>query len=571
MNKRKHKTVSKDTLRKREATAFHRRIWTVFCDMGFVYVPTQGKEFVLGNRKIEIDAAYIKDNIILLCEDTIENGEGTDHVIKKNEAAEKIAGDRNGFLSWFSGLSEATLQQKNEFGSSRIKVYYLYFSKYHEDWSSDDIKRFKHLRLIPVKVLEYFRWIVQCLKLSAIGEFYRFMGLQMRDVGAVNNSSEKKSFDASIVYPTQFIGGDEKLRVVSFMISAEDMLQVAYVLRRDGWENPDFVYQRLVDKNKIRKIRQFLCENKTTFYNNIIAILPNNVKVENVNGETKGIFDVMDDTAMWNRLLIPKDFNTIGIIDGQHRVFAYHEGGVSDTLIAPLRKKLHLLVTGIVFPEGMPEVEKARIQSKIFLDINCNAKPVSANLLLHIRKMQAPLEDVSLAQDVVDRLNKIGMFRGQFQDSDLSTGKIHTASIIKFALRYLVSINPAEGKGSFISNWNGDVDALKHGNDVAKHSYVEYCANNIGVYFGGVKKAFQSEWAWSGGDTLLPSVVTINGFLLALSKILLKEPFKDVEYYCEKFKKVKVEFSTKKFPYRSSQYHKFARQIVNEGWGIDCP
>ena len=283
--------------------------------------------------------------------------------------------------------------------------------------------------------------------------------------------------------------------------------------------------------------------------------------------ESKSIFAVSDETRKWTQLSIPRDFNTIGIIDGQHRVYAYHEGGKLDGKASVLRKKLHLLVTGIVFPETMPEIEVRKIQSKIFVDINGNAKPVDAGLLLHIKKMQAPLADTSLAQDVIDSLNRSGLFEDKFQESKLYTGKIRSASIVKFALRYLVAIDPVEGKGSFIKYWGGDVTALRSENEDAMKSYIGFCAKSLDDYFLSVKQTFAADWNWEGGSTLLPSVVTINGFLLALSKVLLKEGPQTKAYYLEKFKNLKVDFSKKKFKYRSSQYHKFAHQIVKDSWG----
>ena len=353
------------------------------------------------------------------------------------------------------------------------------------------------------------------------------------------------------------------------MISADEMLKIAYVMRRDGWENSDVVYQRLIEKNKIKKIREFLCANQTTFYNNIIAVLPDSVKVEAPGLAPQSIFSVADETQKWTQLSISKDFNTIGIIDGQHRVYAYYEGGKFDDKVAKLRKKLHLLVTGIVFPASMSEQEKRKVQSKIFVDINGNAKPVDAGLLLHIGKMQAPLADTSIAQDVIDVLNQSGLFEDKFQESRLASGKLRTASIIKFALRYLVAIVPADGKGSFVSYWEGDINKLKDGDIEVKKSYVSYCARCLNDYFISIKKAFDKDWKWDGSDTLLPSVVAINGFVLALSKVLLKEPPQTTECYLERFKKLKIDFSKQKFRYRSSQYHKFAHQIVKDSWGDD--
>ena len=571
MSKKHRKPLSSDALQKREAGAFHRKIRKVFCDMGFSHIATQGRVFQLGNRSIEIDAAYVKDNIILLCEDTIGKNTNANsaHVLKKQEAAAKIKDDQRGFLAWFGAQFPLAAKQIEEFGVSRIKIFSLYFSKYHGNWTSEDEARFSCLRLVPLRVLEYFYWMVQCIKRSAIYELYRYLGLKMKDVGMVSNRSEDSVFDAPIVYPTQFIGGDERVRVVSFMISAEDLLKISYVMRRDCWENPDAVYQRLIEKNKIKKIREFLYTNQTTFYNNIIAVLPDSVKIDAPELGSQSIFSVTDETQKWTKLLLPRDFNTVGIIDGQHRVYAYHEGGRYEDKVSKLRSKLHLLVTGIVFPSTMSEQEKRKVQSKIFVDINGNAKPVDAGLLLHIGKMQVPLADTSIAQDVIDSLNRNGLFEDKFQESRLSSGKIRTASIVKFALRYLVALKPVEGKGSFIRYWQGDITALKNEDMDAKKSYVAYCSKSLNDYFLSVKKIFDRDWKWEGGDTLLPSVVVINGFLLALSKVLLKEGPKTTEYYLERFKKLKVDFSKTKFKYRSSQYHKFAYQIVKDSWGDD--
>lgn len=61
--------------------------------------------------------------------------------------------------------------------------------------------------------------------------------------------------------------------------------------------------------------------------------------------------------------------NSICVIDGQHRIFAHYESGLAskqESIIAGLRKQLHLLVTGLIFPKNMSQEERARIQSEIF-------------------------------------------------------------------------------------------------------------------------------------------------------------------------------------------------------------
>ena len=221
-------------------------------------------------------------------------------------------------------------------------------------------------------------------------------------------------------------------------------------MRKDNWAESIWLYQRLIDKNKIKSIRAFLETKGEAFFNNIIVGLPDQVRFCDEKGEYKTI-DKIGDLEGNCTLTFPKEMNSICVIDGQHRIFAHYESGIDskqEQTISKLRKELHLLVTGLVFPPEMSVEERARIQSEIFVDINSNAKPVPQNVLLHIRRMQKPIADDSLAQFVVEKLNKQGVFQNMLQISDLEGGKIKTASIVRFALRYLVTATPAEGKQS---------------------------------------------------------------------------------------------------------------------------
>ena len=169
------------------------------------------------------------------------------------------------------------------------------------------------------------------------------------------------------------------------MMSAQNLLQTSYVLRKDNWEESMWLYQRLVDKEKIRGIRSFLASKGSAFYNNIIVALPDTIKFEVKSGEIVDINKIGDFQTC--SLLIPDEMNTVCIIDGQHRIFAHYEAPETEKyehIIAPLRKQLHLLVTGLVFPQNMNDADRKKLQSEIFLEINSNAKMVPADVLLHI-------------------------------------------------------------------------------------------------------------------------------------------------------------------------------------------
>lgn len=352
------------------------------------------------------------------------------------------------------------------------------------------------------------------------------------------------------------------LRVVSFMMSAEDLLKTCYVLRKDNWEESAWLYQRLMDKKKIKGIRDFIEKKGEAFYNNIIVALPDNVSFEDGSSHSVDI-DHITSLEPNCKLILPKEMNSICVIDGQHRIFAHYESGTNNKQeqeISELRKQLHLLVTGLVFPKDMTKLERAKIQSEIFLDINSNAKPVQPNVLLHIQKIKDPLSDMSLAQFVIEELNKQQIFKDMFELSSLENGRIKTASIVKFALRYLVTVKPSEERKSLIAFWDGDRTALTNMDDTAFKNYVDFCARCLREYFCAIKKNFKQQWEDPNSKML--SVISLNGFIIAYTRQLSKYGTNNFDFYDEKFAKWEYDFSKENFQYTSSQYRMFSSEIL---------
>lgn len=90
---------------------------------------------------------------------------------------------------------------------------------------------------------------------------------------------------------------------------------------------------------------------------------PLNEKLETVDAS------ILNSTAPVT-IKLPDKPNSIGIIDGQHRVFAYHESKDDDADIAALRIQQNLLITGIIYPEGISDLEREKFEAKLFLEIN---------------------------------------------------------------------------------------------------------------------------------------------------------------------------------------------------------
>ena len=548
---------------KRKTRQFKNKIKYVFTMAGFDYIKSENFHMKIGYRDIEIDAIFLYENIMIICEDT---GSGTehikDHVRKKQEAFEQIEANKDVFFEELRNKYNELEEKLNRYQVGQYKFFYLYFSQEEIGFCADDYKLYPLIKFVDMRSLEYFYKMSQCIKRSVKYEIYRFLDITDTDIGGNTTEASQKKIKATIISPQETTGLQNGIRIVSFMMSAETLIKNCYVLRKDNWEDSATLYQRLIRKEKIKSIREFLAKKGQAFYNNIIVALPDGVYFEDKDMKIKTVeeFDAYNVCSM----ILPDRMNSICIIDGQHRVYAHYEGDTKDAneeKIAALRKKLHLLVTGLVFPPQMSITERTRIQSEIFLEINSKAKPVPPDIILHIEQLKSPLSDKGLARAVIERLNKERIFLNKFEMSALDEGKIKIASIIKFALRYLVTIVPKEKK-SFYSYWDGDKNALQKLQDDAFDSYLNFCVKNLSIYFSAIRNNFID--AWNDPTSKLLSVISINGFIIAYNRFLDIYGIKDFAFFNKQFKNLKTDFSKEKFPYTSSRYKQFSEEILKD-------
>ncbi len=562
----KRKLTAEQKTKRRDAE-FRKKIRNIFVNSGFCHLNTLNKHVKIGHRDIEIDAVFFYHNVMLICEDTGAKTKIKEHIRKKVEAFTEIEQNFDNYLGWLRATFTDYSEQLQIYEPCKYKVFNLYFSQYELSLTNDDRSLYKNVKFVEPQTINYFHRIAQCIKLSSRYEIFRFLGLKKEQVGLSSSDSAKKVIKAPIIYPRNSVGAYNGVRIVSFMMSADLLLNTCYVMRKDNWEESIRLYQRLIDREKIRRIRDFLAKNGESFYNNIIVGLPNDVRFIDAAGESLPIDKIGDFENC--KLEINDEWNSICVIDGQHRIFAHYEGPTGDAYeprISQLRKQLHLLVTGLIFPPKMSAIERSQIQSQIFLDINSNAKPVPPDVLLHIEMIKNPISDVGLARRIIERLNREDVFLNMFELSLVDESKIKVASIVKFALRYLVTITPSEDKISLFSTWEGDKDGLIHMDEVALHEYTCYCSNCLRVYFESVRKRFKKEWDDPSSKIL--SVTSINGFIIAYSRQLKDNGIRNFAFYDERLKNLNVDFSKENFMYTSSQYRKFSDKILSDAFGL---
>jgi DGQHR domain-containing protein len=565
--KKKKKELTDEQIIKRRDVAFQRKIKTIFVNAGFEHLNTRNEETTIGNRVMEIDSVYFYENILLICEDTGATNDIKKHIRNKNEVFDEIAKNKKQFLEWLVDCFPDYEEKLKKYDEKEYKFFNLYFYQFELNLTADELSMYSNIKFVDIKSLNYFHRMYQCIRLSSRYEIFRFLGLKKSDIGLVTNEGSKKTLQAPIIYPEKTTGINNGIRVVSFMMSAESLLNTCYVLRKDNWQDSIWLYQRLIEKEKIKKIRNFLAKKGESFYNNIIVALPNNVRFKDLEGNSITVDKIGDFEKC--ELEIPDEWNSICVIDGQHRIFAHYEGNANDKSekrIADLRKQLHLLVTGLIFPSEMSNIEKTKIQSEIFLDINSNSKPVKTDILLHIEMLKNPYSDIGLARQVIERLNKERPFQNMFEMSSLDTKKIKIASIIKFALRYLVTTNPLNNKQSFYLYWNGDKEAFANQDERALEDYLNFCSKSLCLYFSAIKTNFLEYW--KNPDSKLLSAISINGFIIAYTRQLKANGIKDIDFYNSKLSKLEINFSKEKFMYTSSQYRKLSDEIIEKAFDI---
>ena len=117
-----------------------------------------------------------------------------------------------------------------------------------------------------------------------------------------------------------------------------------------------------------------------------------------------------------------------------------------------------------------------------------------------------------------------------------------------------------------IHYWDGDKNALLAMDGNAIEEYVKFCVSTLRNYFGAIKKNLRRQW--DDTDSKLLSVISINGFIIALTRQLSVNGVNDFAFYDRIFNGWTIDFSKDGFKYTSSQYRKFSTQILREVFQI---
>lgn len=581
---RKHK--KRLTSEQKEQQSQKKEVRTTLKRMGFHRVMgVEGKHFTyLNGKRSELDDIFILKNVFLIVEYTI-GSKYKEHLAKKNLLYQSIFEDPESFVTFL--LDDSRFVSLGEYYNdvtkidypnlSQLQVRILYCSK--TDIDKEYRQSVKKVRFFDLYVSHYFYYLSAALKRSAVREFLDFLDVQPllfgEQIGVSQVSSD--SFDAYVL-PEVKSFFKEGYKIVSFYMDPDSLLKRAYVLRHEGWreKSSSIYYQRMADPNRITEIRRYLTKERRVFINNIIVTMSAN-DVTFFDGNR--IIEVGDDGKFKNndsefktksiKLSIANIPNCIGIIDGQHRVFAYHIGddAYEDT-IATMRKDQNLLVTGVVFPRNEKVEDRRKYEARLFSEINVKQVKIHSHLQQELSRMVEPFSLTSIGKDIVSELTSNGPLCGRLERYSFEKGKVKTASIVSFGLRPLIKIGNEDD--SLFSMWNNPskekmLTAKDDSNYDLKNDYVAFCSESIRELFIAVKAIIPTdEWRiYSPADKKgLLSITFINGFLNLLRLIIEN---KKTLYKSDEYSKLLITIGSFPFKsYKTSHYRKMGQDLYDQ-------
>ncbi len=559
----KQRLSPEEARRRRESRRFKSDIRTVFANAGFVQVPTRDVTVVVAGRKSDFDSVFVFENVVAIVEDTeLASGSIGDHLRKKVDFFEHLRDHRVECVEMLRKTFPRfdDLWAKSNFEAEEVQLRFVYASK--ETVADDYQTRFgQRCQLLSYPSLQYFVSLSKTIRRSARFELCKFLGVALDQIGSHRSAVDASRYSA-LQLPHIPSGFPKGHKLVSFLVDPATLLERAYVLRSDSWRDEEALYQRLLIRGKIASMRKYLVDERRVFINNIIVTLRNDAHFEP--SETSDRVDGSASRISTGYLTIPRRFDAIGIIDGQHRVYAYHEGDDSlDETIGRLRSRQHLLVTGIIYPKSISDDEAEAFEAKLFLEINDKQKRVGSDLKQAIELILSPYSDVAIAKALLHRLGSASFMAGVFALHFFDTGKLKTASIVSYGLRHIVSI---DGKVSLFKRWAGPgKDAVRQKRDRdALDRYIKYCGTQLSTFVGAFKASQEdSLWTTNRKSSRLLTTTTINGLIFCMRLLIEQNRLGDFESYKRGFAKLDLDFRPGKFSYKSSHWRQLGKYIFD--------
>lgn len=558
--RKRRKKIDPKELEKRK----HRKdIREIFKKSGFIKIlSVSDKEIDFKGRKGDFDDIFVYENVIVLAEYTCrEKSKNIGHHLKEKILLfDRINENPSELVEYLDERFDSFKNARGIYKSEQCNVIILYCPRYSVEQKYKDLA--KNVKYFGYPILQYFLGISRKIKKSTRFELFDFFKLKYGDIGEnifASSSSSSDEYKGSVL-PEAESGFRKGYKIVTFYLDPEALLKRAYVLRRDSWNDIDGMYQRMLIKAKLDKMRKYLCDEERVFVNNIIVTLPSGTKFLDKNGDTIKPNE-LEETKHAN-IQLPDGYNIIGLIDGQHRVYAYHEGDDAfEDRITELRKQQNLLVTGIRYPKHLTKAERAKFEAKLFLEINANQTGASSELKQAIELILSPFSATAIGKKVISNLSANGALSTQLEEHFYDKGKIKTSSIVSYGLKPILKLS---GNDSLFKLWQDRAKLrLLDKKDVnVLDKYVVFCTSELNLFLNAFKNNVpEQRWTTDRNVSKVLTTTSINGLINCLRLLIENGKTGGFEYYNKKFKNIK---SFKFEEYKSSHWRTLGEDLYNQ-------
>ncbi len=218
-------------------------------------------------------------------------------------------------------------------------------------------------------------------------------------------------------------------------------------------------YQRLLDKNKLKIMREYLLSGKTNTYpNNLICVLSKSAsKPKEIGGPISDKLQLEEEERAKTLSLkkqfkdniffieLPNTYNVFEIIDGQHRLFSYAQTKYNlfekiknsnektkikrdDNRIKKLSEESYLTVTAIYSEDniwGEP--------GKLFFEINTTQTRIKPEDVIDLLEKYYKDHPVAKANKLLKRLNNNGVLKGNIKIKFWQDERIKRTSLLSYS------------------------------------------------------------------------------------------------------------------------------------------
>jgi DGQHR domain-containing protein len=250
----------------------------------------------------------------------------------------------------------------------------------------------------------------------------------------------------------------KNLHILNFVVPVKTLLRRSTIQRLRDSSSEDG-YQRLLNKDKLRRMRGYLAKGIAAYPNNIICVLHGKTTIQklgsqatiNVSGPIASRSEILDREAKNNLYLVelPNVYNAFEIIDGQHRLFSfaqtkYHlfeefednaekaQARRDDEKIAELAKTSYIVVTAIHSDEEAVNKDWAN-PGKLFYEVNTTQTKISPEDLIDLIERLYPKNSIARANRLLKRLNEKGVLENKIKVKFWQDYRIKRTSLISYS------------------------------------------------------------------------------------------------------------------------------------------